>query len=177
MQVDLTVEGMDRAERMIGELEEKYGSLGVTVERTAGKIVSLTEASSRIRNIELRVSESGDLEKLTRLKTLSMQVKLDAEGQSEAEKLIDDLSKKYGDLGIVVNRITGKIERMNTVAGKIQDIRFRIQDETDLKKFDQLKKLSAEIVLTTEGQAVAEKLVSELERLTGLSPSAPGSAE
>ena len=167
LQTELTVEGMDSAERMIGELEEKYGSLGVAVDRTSGKIVTLTEAASRVRNIELGVSDGGDLEKLTRLRTLSMQAKLDVEGQAEAEKLIADLSKRYGDLGIAVDRAAGKIVRMNTVAGKIQDVRFRIKDETDLKKFDRLKKLSAEIVLTTEGQAEAEKLVSELSAKYG----------
>jgi len=77
LQTELTVEGMDSAERMIGELEEKYGSLGVAVDRTSGKIVTLTEAASRVRNIELGVSDGGDLEKLTRLRTLSMQAKLD----------------------------------------------------------------------------------------------------
>lgn len=167
LQAELTVSGMDSAERMIGELEEKYGSLGVAVDRTSGKIVTLTEAASRVRNIELGVSDGGDLEKLTRLRTLSMQAKLDVEGQAEAEKLIADLSKRYGDFGIAVDRAAGKIVRMNTVAGKIQDVRFRIKDETDLKKFDRLKKLSAEIVLTTEGQAEAEKLVSELSAKYG----------
>lgn len=167
LQTELTVEGMDSAERMIGELEEKYGSLGVAVDRTSGKIVTLTDAASRVRNIELGVSDGGDLEKLTRLRTLSMQAKLDVEGQAEAEKLIADLSKRYGDLGIAVDRAAGKIVRMNTVAGKIQDVRFRIKDETDLKKFDRLKELSAEVVLTTEGQAEAEKLVSELSAKYG----------
>lgn len=167
LQAELTVEGMDSAERMIGELEEKYGSLGVAVDRTSGKIVTLTEAASRVRNIELGVSDGGDLEKLTWLRTLSMQAKLDVEGQSEAERLIADLSKRYGDLGIAVDRAAGKIVRMNTVTGKIQDVRFRIKDETDLKKFDRLKELSAEVVLTTEGQAEAEKLVSELSAKYG----------
>ena len=167
LQAELTVEGMDSAERMIGELEEKYGSLGVAVDRTSGKIVTMTDAASRVRNIELGISDGGDLEKLTRLRTLSMQAKLDVEGQAEAEKLIADLSKRYIDLGIAVDRAAGKIVRMNTVAGKIQDVRFRIKDETDLKKFDRLKELSAEVVLTTEGQAEAEKLVSELSAKYG----------
>lgn len=167
LQTEMTVAGMDSAERMIAELEDKYGSLGVTVDRTTGKIVTMTEAASRVRNIELSVSDGGDLEKLTRLRTLSMQAKLDVQGQSEAEALITSLSKRYGDLGLAVDRASGKIVRMNTVAGKLQDIRLRINDEVDLKKFDRLKKLSAEIVLTTEGQAEAEKLVSELSAKYG----------
>lgn len=167
LQAQMTVSGMDSAERMIGELEEKYGSLGVAVDRTTGKIVAMTEAASRVRNIELSVSDGGDLEKLTRLRTLSMQAHLDVQGQSEAEALIAALSKRYGDLGVAVDRASGKIVRMNTVAGRLQDVRFRINDEVDLKKFDRLKKLSAEIVLTTEGQAEAEKLVSELSAKYG----------
>jgi|GEM_PF-1438732 len=167
LQAELTVSGMDSAEQMIAELEEKYGSLGVAVDRTTGKITVLNDAASRVRNIELGVTDSGDLEKLARLRNLSMQAKLDVEGQSEAERLIAGLSKRYGDLGLAVDRAAGKIVRMNTVAGKLQDVRFRIDDETDLKKFDRLKKLSAEIVLTTEGQAEAEKLVSELSAKYG----------
>ena len=167
LQAQMTVSGMDSAERMIGELEEKYGSLGVTVDRTTGKIVAMTEAASRVRNIELSVSDNGDLEKLSRLRALSMQAKLDVQGQSEAEAIIAALSKRYGDLGVAVDRASGKIVRLNTVAGKLQDVRFRINDDVDLKKFDQLKKLSAEIVLTTEGQAEAEKLVSELSAKYG----------
>lgn len=167
LQAELTVEGMDSAERMIGELEGKYGSLGVAVDRTSGKIVTLTEAASRVRNIELSVSDSGDLEKLTRLRTLSMQAKLDVQGQAEAEKLIAELSKRYGDLGLTVDKTSSRIRRMNTVAGQIQDIKFRIKDEIDLKKFDRLKALSAEVVLTSEGQAEAERLVAELSAKYG----------
>lgn len=167
LQAELTVAGMDSAEQMIADLERKYGSLGVMVDRTAGKITVLNDAASRVRNIELGVTDNGDLEKLTRLRTLSLQAELDVQGQAEAETLISDLSKRYGDLGIAVDRAAGKIVRMNTVAGQIQDIKFRIKDETDLKKFDRLKALSAEVVLTSEGQAEAERLVAELSAKYG----------
>ena len=167
LQAQMTVSGMDSAERMISELEDKYGSLGVTVDRTTGKIVTMTEAASRVRNIELSVSDGGDLEKLTRLRTLSMQAKLDVQGQSEAEALIAALSKRYGDLGVSVDRVAGKIVRMNTVAGKLQDVRFRIRDEVDLKKFNRLKNLSAEVTLTAEGHEEAQRLIAELSAKYG----------
>ena len=167
LQANLTVSGMDSAERMITELERKYGSLCVTVDRTSGKIIALTDAASRVRNIELGVTDNGDLKKLARLKTLSMQAKLDVQGQQEAEALITTLSKRYGDLGLAVDRASGKVVRLNTVAGKLQDVRFRIQDEIDLKKFDRLKNLSAEVTLTAEGHEEAQRLIAELSKKYG----------
>ena len=167
LQANLTVSGMDSAERMITELERKYGSLGVMVDRTSGKIIAMNDAASRVRNIELGVTDNGDLKKLSRLKALTQVVTLNVQGQNEAEALIAGLSKKYGDLGLAVDRASGKIIRLNSVAGKLQDVRFRIQDEIDLKKFDRLKELSIQAELTTEGHEEAQRLVAELTKKYG----------
>ena len=148
LQTELTFSGMDSAERIIGELERKYGSLGVTVDRTSRKIVALTEAANRVRNIELSVSDGGDLEKLSRLKDLSMQVKLDVRGQQEAETLIADLSKRYGDLGLAVDKTSGRIERLNTLAGSIIDLTVKVRGTEDIRKLQRLKELSLEAELT-----------------------------
>ena len=167
LQTELTVSGMDSAERMITELERKYGFLGVTVDRASRKIVALNDAASRVRNIELGVTDNGDLEKLTRLKTLVLQAELDVRGQAEAEALISDLSKRYGDLGLAVDKTTGKVVRMNTVVGNLQEARFKIRTDADLKQLDRLKELSLEATLSVEGQDEASRIIAELTEKYG----------
>ena len=63
-------------------------------------IAALNKEAARIAAVELEVKDTGDLTKLRKLKALSLEVKLDVDRQNEAESLISDLSRKYGDLGV-----------------------------------------------------------------------------
>ena len=62
------MQGQEEAERLISELEAKYGSLGMTVDKVSGKIAAMNAESARIGAMELSVKDSGDLDKLRELK-------------------------------------------------------------------------------------------------------------
>ena len=162
MQLNLETGDQAEAEKLIGELEQKYGELGVEVDKASGRIVALSDAARRMKSVEVGVEDSGDLEKLTRLKQLSFELDLTIPEQNEAEDLIAELGKKYGELGVTVDRVTGQIVKMNTAAGSLRDVELKVRGEEDLAKLQRLKTLSLEVDLDINGQAEAEQLVSEL---------------
>ena len=57
--------------------------------------------------------------KFDRLKKLSAEIVLTTEGQAEAEKLVSELSAKYGDLGITVDKTAVRISALNAEAARI----------------------------------------------------------
>ena len=163
----LTVEEQGQAEVTIRRLEEQYGNLGIAVDRASGRISALKETASRIHSIELGVTDNGDLEKFQRLKELSVNLRLNTEGQQEAEELIAGRSKQYGDLGIAVDKASGRIVRLNTVVGNLQDVSFRIRGDVDRGLFDRLKNLSMQGELSIEGQDEAARIITDLTRKYG----------
>lgn len=162
MQVKLETGDQAEAEKLIGELSAKYGELGVEVDKVSGRIVALSDAARRMKSFEVEVTDSDDLEKLTRLKQLSFELDLTIPEQNEAEYLIAELGEKYSELGVTVDRVTGRIVKMNTAAGSLRDVELKVRGEEDLAKLQRLKALSLEVDLDINGQAEAEQLVSEL---------------
>lgn len=166
MELDLTAPQQKEAELLISELSRKYGDLGLAVDTTSGKIVKLNTVAGAISDLSFKVRGTEDIEKLNRLKALSLEANLDVRGQAEAETLIAELSDKYGDLGFSVDKAAGKIRVLNDVAARVENVQLKANAD-DLQKFDRLKALSLEVTLDIDRQNEAGQLIGELSKQYG----------
>lgn len=162
IKVSLDVDEQAEAGRLVSELTAKYGDLGIAVESASAKISGLNATATRLNSVRLQVTGQEDLEKLNRLKALSLKVNLEAGEQTEADRLIGDLGKKYGELGVAVDKTTQKIVRLNTAGGQLRDISIKVQGAEDLGKLDRLKELSLASSLDSGQQDLANQLISDL---------------
>lgn len=163
----LTNAEMAEARMLAAKLQKKYGDLGITISDNAMRITALGAAASRIGALELSVKDSGDLDKLRKLKALSLEVKLDVDQQNDAERLIGELSKKYGDLGVAVDRTAGKIVRLNSVAANLRELSLKVSGTEDVDKVSRLQTLSQMPKLDASGIAEANTLLDQLRAKYG----------
>lgn len=163
----LTNAEMAEARMLASKLQKKYGDLGITISDNAMRITALGAAASRIGAMELSVKDSGDLDKLRKLKALSLEVTLDVDQQNEAESLIGVLSQKYGDLGVAVDRTAGKIARLNTVAANLRELSLKVSGTEDAEKVSRLQELSKMPKLDASGIAEANTLLDQLRTKYG----------
>ena len=163
----LTNAEMAEARMLASKLQKKYGDLGITISDNAMRITALGAAASRIGALELSVKDSGDLDKLRKLKALSLEVTLDVDQQNDAERLIGELSKKYGDLGVAVDRTAGKIVRLNSVAANLRELSLKVSGTEDADKVSRLQELSKMPRLDASGIAEANTLLEQLRAKYG----------
>ena len=163
----LTNAEMAEARMLASKLQKKYGDLGITISDNAMRITALGAAASRIGAMELSVKDSGDLDKLRKLKALSLEVTLDVDQQNDAERLIGELSKKYGDLGVAVDRTAGKIVRLNSVAANLRELSLKVSGTEDAEKVSRLQELSKMPKLDASGIAEANTLLEQLRAKYG----------
>ena len=163
----LTNAEMAEARMLAAKLQKKYGDLGITISDNAMRITALGAAASRIGAMELSVKDSGDLDKLRKLKALSLEVKLDVDQQNKAESLIGVLSQKYGDLGVAVDRTAGKIVRLNSVAANLRELSLKVSGTEDADKVSRLQELSKMPKLDASGIAEANTLLEQLRAKYG----------
>ena len=97
-----------------------------------------------------------------KLKALSLKVRLDVDQQNDAERLIGELSKKYGDLGVAVDRTAGKIVRLNSVAANLRELSLKVSGTEDADKVSRLQTLSQMPKLDASGIAEANTLLEQL---------------
>ncbi len=158
----LTNAEMAEARMLASKLQKKYGDLGITISDNAMRITALGAAASRIGAMELSIKDDGDLDKLRKLKALSLEVTLDVDQQNDAERLIGELSKKYGELGVAVDRTAGKIVRLNSVAANIRELSLKVSGAEDADKVSRLQTLSQMPKLDASGIAEANTLLEQL---------------
>ena len=158
----LTNAEMAEARMLAAKLQKKYGDLGITISDNAMRITALGAAASRIGAMELSIKDNGDLDKLRKLKALSLEVTLDVDQQNDAERLIGELSKEYGDLGVAVDRTAGKIVRLNSVAANIRELSLKVSGTEDADKVGRLQTLSQMPTLDASGIAEANTLLEQL---------------
>ena len=163
----LTNAEMAEASMLASKLQKKYGDLGITISDNAMRITALGAAASRIGSMELSVEDNGDLDKLWKLKALSLEVTLDMARQNEAESLIGELSEKYGDLGVAVDRTAGKIVRLNSVAANLRELSIKVSGTEDADKVSRLQTLSQMPKLDASGIAEANTLLEQLRAKYG----------
>lgn len=88
----LSNDEMDRAEKIIGELEGRYGDLGIELDRTAGKLSGVADGLARANRL-MREAAILDLE--SELYTVGKQMR-------QVQESIDDVWLSFGKL--VVNK-------------------------------------------------------------------------
>ncbi len=163
----LTNAEMAEARMLASKLQKKYGDLGITISDNAMRITALGAAASRIGALELSVKDGGDLARFQKLKELSLEVKLDVDQQNDAERLIGELSKKYGDLGVAVDRTAGKIVRLNSVAANLRELSLKVSGTEDAERVGRLQELSQMPRLDASGIAEANTLLEQLRAKYG----------
>ena len=163
----LTNAEMAEARMLASKLQKKYGDLGITISDNAMRITALGAAASRIGAMELSIKDDGNLDKLRKLKELSLEVTLDVDQQNDAERLIGELSKKYGDLGVAVDRTAGKIVRLNSVAANLRELSIKVSGTEDADKVSRLQTLSQMPKLDASGIAEANTLLEQLRAKYG----------
>nr|DAI11711.1 MAG TPA: minor tail protein [Bacteriophage sp.] len=163
----LTNAEMAEARMLASKLQKKYGDLGITISDNAMRITALGAAASRIEAMELSVKDDGNLDKLRKLKELSLEVKLDVDQQNKAESLIGVLSQKYGDLGVAVDRTAGRIVRLNSVAANLRELSLKVSGTEDAEKVSRLQELSKMPKLDASGIAEANTLLEQLRAKYG----------
>lgn len=163
----LTNAEMAEARMLAAKLQKKYGDLGITISDNAMRITALGAAASRIGTMELSIKDDGDLDKLRKLKALSLEITLDVDQQNDAERLIGELSKKYGDLGVAVDRTAGKIVRLNSVAANLRELSLKVSGTEDADKVSRLQELSKMPKLDASGIAEANTLLEQLRAKYG----------
>ena len=163
----LTNAEMAEARMLASKLQKKYGDLGITISDNAMRITALGTAASRIGVMELSIKDNSNLDKLRKLKALSLEVRLDVDQQNDAERLIGELSKKYGELGVAVDRTAGKIVRLNSVAANIRELSLKVSGAEDADKVSRLQTLSQMPKLDASGIAEANTLLEQLRAKYG----------
>ena len=163
----LTNAEMAEARMLASKLQKKYGDLGITISDNAMRITALGTAASRIGAMELSIKDNSDLDKLRKLKALSLEVTLDVDQQNDAERLIGELSKEYGDLGVAVDRTAGKIVRLNSVAANLRELSLKVSGTEDADKVSRLQTLSQMPKLDASGIAEANTLLEQLRAKYG----------
>ena len=171
----LSVEEQGEADKIIRRLENRYGSLGVTVDRITGKITRLNTVAANLQDIRMKVSGQGDIDKAKRLQELAALPKLNTEQISEANNLISQLRGKYGELGLTVDATNGRIVSLTEAQRKFAEATEMIKagndplKETHLAQLKRLQQLTEQEQLTAEEQREAESIVSALnEAYAGL---------
>ena len=159
----LTNAEMKEARRLAGELKSRYGDLGISISDNTMRITAMNAESARLQAIEPEVREPEDLVKLQRLKALSLELRLDVQQQTEAETLIAGLSAKYGKLGVAVDKASGKIVKLNSVAAGLREIGVKVSGTEDADKAARLRQLAELPGLDASGIAEANSLLEQLK--------------
>ena len=162
----LTNAEMAEARVLADKLQKKYGDLGITIKDSGIEISDLNAAVKRLDGVKIKI-QAEDMPDFDRLKEFSIKAKLSVEEQGEADKIIRRLENRYGSLGVTVDRITGKITRLNTVAANLQDIRMKVSGQGDIDKAKRLQELAALPKLNTEQVKEANELISQLRSKYG----------
>ena len=163
----LTNAEMAEARVLADKLQKKYGDLGITLSENAVQISDLAGAAKRLESVKVQI-EAGDMPDFDRLKNLSLKTSLTVDEQGDAEKIIARLEKRYGNLGVSVDRVSGKIVRLNNVSANLQDIRLKVKGADDLQKVIQLQKLASQSKLDTAGITQANTLITQLTEKYGV---------
>ena len=164
----LTNAEMKEARRLAGELKSRYSDLGISISDNTMRITAMNSAVSRLGDVQLRVDDKDDLDKLQRLKALALKVNLSVPEQKEASALVEELSNKYGSLGLEADRTKKRVVLLSDAVQHLQGVRMTAKiEEPDFSKFEQLKNLTMETGLSVRQQEDAETLIRELSARYG----------
>lgn len=106
----LVAAGVDMWDKLTLSTEEYHAKLDRTSQAERKRLASLKTAQNEETAYMNRLSELADRETLNNAEKI------------EAARLTEILSGKYGDLGVEVNNVTGKIEGLTAAQKKLNDL-------------------------------------------------------
>lgn len=137
--------------------------------RAAAKAEALRERMKQAYDKASETRQSGDMERekdmgrLERLKELQKYTSLTANEQREAQGIIDSLAGKYGNLGIYIDQVTGKlIAQRDAFAGVIE----KMKEQRMLEAKEEYR--AADRNLDTLKKSFKENMRSGLKKMLGL---------
>ena len=137
--------------------------------RAAAKAEALRERMKQAYDKASETRQSGDMERekdmgrLERLKELQKYTSLTANEQREAQGIIDSLAEKYGNLGIYIDQVTGKlIAQRDAFAGVIE----KMKEQRMLEAKEEYR--AADRNLDTLKKSFKENMRSGLKKMIGL---------
>lgn len=137
--------------------------------RAAAKAEALRERMKQAYDKASETRQSGDMERekdmgrLERLKELQKYTSLTANEQREAQGIIDSLAEKYGNLGIYIDQVTGKlIAQRDAFAGVIE----KMKEQRMLEAKEEYR--AADRNLDTLKKSFKENMRSGLKKMLGL---------
>lgn len=137
--------------------------------RAAAKAEALRERMKQAYDKASETRQSEDMERekdmgrLERLKELQKYTSLTANEQREAQGIIDSLAGKYGNLGIYIDQVTGKlIAQRDAFAGVIE----KMKEQRMLEAKEEYK--AADRNLDTLKKSFKENMRSGLKKMIGL---------
>lgn len=137
--------------------------------RAAAKAEALRERMKQAYDKASETRQSGDMERekdmgrLERLKELQKYTSLTANEQREAQGIIDSLAGKYGNLGIYIDQVTGKlIAQRDAFAGVIE----KMKEQRMLEAKEEYR--AADRNLDTLKKSFKENMRSGLKKMIGL---------
>jgi len=118
---------------------------GDSIKRAAAEQSELANEASQTASKRLDAGNKqrlADLDSLDRLKKLSTAERLSNDEKAEAKELIDDLSKRYGDLGMSIDETTGKL---NIQSGAFDKLNKKMLEQAQTQRKAVIEKKMAEI--------------------------------
>lgn len=139
-----------------------WNKMTLSAEGYAEKLASATRKAEKEREeTEKRIQSTKEY--LAQLEALSSAENAGKTSMEQAQVLVASLTKKYGDLGISINNVTGKIQGLSNAQEKLSSIQKKELASATKKELNALErqaKKQAEIALTTmmPGESMLNKM-------------------
>lgn len=132
-----------------------------------GKKIELAADAAEKHRAAVEKQTSEDAGYIERLQELSKIEELSNEAKTEAATLIKNLASRYGDLGISIDMVTGKISGLDKAQAKFLEQQRKMRMDA-LK--DQLKATQSKVM--NQGKQAVDSAFMQWERWLGGSPEA-----
>jgi len=115
------------------------GGICYALDKLTVKVATLNDAASKHLRTQ-NEQRAADLARMDRLKQLADKQRLDNHEMDEATGIIDELGKRYGDLGVTLDRTTG---RLHGVADAMGDVVKAMRAHAEFNIHDKIRELES----------------------------------
>ncbi|HUX15558.1 MAG TPA: hypothetical protein VMW52_03745, partial [Phycisphaerae bacterium] len=138
-----------------------FVALGMILVGVVGLMADLTGHTAKLSDEMSKLRQAGDaqrkadVDRMTRLDQLAAKERLNADEMKEANGLISQMTAVYGDLGITMDAVTGKIEGMSDAQKRFNTLMREsalTQIDAEIQEYENnLAELAREIKAKTTG--------------------------
>ncbi len=115
------------------------GGICYALDKLTVKVATLNDAAGKHLRTQ-NEQRAADLARMDRLKQLADKQRLDNHEMDEATGIIDELGKRYGDLGVTLDRTTG---RLHGVADAMGDVIKAMRAHAEFNIHDKIRELES----------------------------------